>query len=72
LGLAIAHDLVIAQGGDIRVASELGHGTVFSIRFPAVADREASASGSIGISQPPGVFQREPGSTVFGQSGDSG
>lgn len=34
LGLAIAHDLVTRQGGTIRVMSEVGEGTSFTIRFP--------------------------------------
>ena len=36
LGLAIAHDLVVAHHGDIQVASELGKGTVFTIILPAL------------------------------------
>lgn len=34
LGLAIAHKLVKAHGGELRVASELGHGSVFTILLP--------------------------------------
>jgi signal transduction histidine kinase len=47
LGLAIAHDLVTGQGGTIQVTSEVGHGTTFSIRFPAVTDTGASVSGKL-------------------------
>ncbi len=41
LGLFIARELVVAHGGDIQVASEVGQGTTFTMRFPllsAVAD----------------------------------
>jgi signal transduction histidine kinase len=34
LGLAIAHDIVRAHGGDLKVQSELGHGTVATIELP--------------------------------------
>ncbi|MBQ5390414.1 MAG: HAMP domain-containing protein [Clostridia bacterium] len=34
LGLAIAKEFAVAHGGDIRVASELGRGTVFTIVLP--------------------------------------
>ena len=36
LGLAIAKEFAAAHGGDIRVASELGKGTVFTIVLPRV------------------------------------
>ncbi|MFD9733219.1 sensor histidine kinase [Umezawaea sp. NPDC059074] len=34
LGLAIVHALVQAHGGTITVASEVGHGTTFTLEFP--------------------------------------
>ncbi|HEY5974186.1 MAG TPA: ATP-binding protein [Geobacteraceae bacterium] len=37
LGLAICHKLITQQGGVIRVASEDGHGTIFTIELPANA-----------------------------------
>lgn len=36
LGLAIAREIVAAHGGSLTVASEVGHGTVCTIRLPAV------------------------------------
>ena len=36
LGLAIAHDLVVAHHGEIQVASEVGKGTVFTVILPAL------------------------------------
>ena len=36
LGLATARRVVVAHGGSIDVQSELGHGTKFTIRLPAV------------------------------------
>jgi signal transduction histidine kinase len=35
LGLPIARSLVEAHGGAISASSELGHGTIISIRLPA-------------------------------------
>ena len=35
LGLSICSDLVRLMGGDIRVQSQLGHGSVFSVEIPA-------------------------------------
>jgi signal transduction histidine kinase len=40
LGLAICHKLVTQQGGSIRVESEDGKGTVFSIQLPATTTEE--------------------------------
>ena len=34
IGLALVHELVKAHGGSIHVASELGHGTTFTITIP--------------------------------------
>jgi signal transduction histidine kinase len=34
LGLAIAHDLAVALGGDLTVASELGVGSTFALWLP--------------------------------------
>ena len=37
LGLAIARDLVTSMGGELTVESELGEGTIFTIRLPVAA-----------------------------------
>jgi signal transduction histidine kinase len=42
LGLCISKRLAMALGGDIEVASELGKGSVFSLRIPAVPPRDVS------------------------------
>jgi heavy metal sensor kinase len=39
LGLAIAHSLVIAQGGTIEVKSALGQGTTFVVKLPSKGKR---------------------------------
>ena len=36
LGLAIAHGIIRAHGGDIRVQSQVGVGTVFTVRLPTM------------------------------------
>jgi signal transduction histidine kinase len=41
LGLHITRELVMAQGGSIEVASHLGSGTTFTLRFPLVDGHEA-------------------------------
>jgi two-component system, OmpR family, sensor histidine kinase BaeS len=37
LGLTIARGIVLAHGGDIAVASEVGQGTRFTVRLPRPA-----------------------------------
>lgn len=39
LGLAVSYGIIAAHGGEISVASELGHGTTFSITLPLRADQ---------------------------------
>jgi signal transduction histidine kinase len=38
LGLAITRKLARMMGGDVTVASELGKGSVFTVRLPGGAD----------------------------------
>ena len=38
LGLAITRKLARMMGGDVTVTSELGKGSVFTVRLPAGAD----------------------------------
>jgi signal transduction histidine kinase len=42
LGLALARDIVVAHGGSIDVATELGEGSLFTVRLPLV-DPDAGA-----------------------------
>ncbi len=46
LGLAISKRIVEQLDGTIDVASELGRGTAFTLRFPARNDRTAEAAAS--------------------------
>lgn len=41
LGMGIARDIVVAHGGEILVASEVGVGTTVTVRFPAHRTKEA-------------------------------
>jgi signal transduction histidine kinase len=36
LGLSISHDIVKANGGELTVASEVGHSTTVTVRLPEV------------------------------------
>jgi len=42
LGLAIVKHLARAHGGEVRVSSELGQGSVFEIDLPKQKEGEAS------------------------------
>jgi signal transduction histidine kinase len=46
LGLAISKRIVEQLDGTIDVASEVGRGTAFTLRFPARDDRTAQAAAS--------------------------
>ena len=41
LGLSIVQDIVIAHGGEVRVASRTGEGSTFTMRLPAIAEPAA-------------------------------
>jgi two-component system, NtrC family, sensor kinase len=45
LGLAIAYGIVTRHGGSIDVASQLGAGTTFTVRFPAAPREQGSEEG---------------------------
>ncbi len=55
LGLSLARKIVLSHGGAIDVASEVGVGSTFTVRFPAVEPDQAA--------KPPGQapLRREPG-----------
>jgi PAS domain S-box-containing protein len=58
LGLAIVQLLVTNMGGTIDVSSEVGHGSVFTIRLPLPASAEAPPSGPRPGSPPPSGTMR--------------
>ncbi len=43
LGLPICRQLMLANGGSLRVASEVGHGACFTLELPAADDREVAS-----------------------------
>ena len=45
LGLAVCREIVAAAGGDMRVESTPGHGTLFEVHLPVVADWVPAADG---------------------------
>jgi two-component system phosphate regulon sensor histidine kinase PhoR len=47
LGLAIVKNVVQAQGGDVRVVSQPGHGTAFFFTLPEAAERGGATTGSM-------------------------
>ncbi|MEG6548816.1 ATP-binding protein [Desulfocurvibacter africanus] len=49
LGLAICKGLVQALGGDIRVESELGAGSVFTVRIPMEIAPQTTVAGSVSL-----------------------
>ncbi|HEU4616367.1 MAG TPA: PAS domain S-box protein, partial [Kofleriaceae bacterium] len=55
LGLAISHQIVHSMGGEIRVESQLGAGSTFSILLPAAS---APARHAAQVPAPPTVFSR--------------
>lgn len=52
LGLSIVRHIVENHGGRIHVESELGRGTRFEVRLPAIAAESRSASGHSGRASP--------------------
>ncbi|MBM4049813.1 MAG: histidine kinase, partial [Planctomycetes bacterium] len=44
LGLSVSKSIVEAHGGSIRVASEVGKGSEFTVALPVVRDDERSAA----------------------------
>ena len=55
LGLAITRKLARMMGGDVTVTSELGKGSVFTVRLPASADSLAKSSIGSDGGRPPGT-----------------
>ena len=55
LGLSIVYGIVSQLRGDIRVSSDLGKGTTFTILFPATTEAYTEARSSVGQEEPLGA-----------------
>ena len=53
LGMAIVHSLVKRMDGEIRVSSELGHGSIFTVTLPLQAVTESETSTSMKATELP-------------------
>ena len=51
LGLAITRKLALMMGGDVRVTSELGKGSIFTVRLPA-SENQPQDSPTLGNAEP--------------------
>ena len=51
LGLAITRKLALMMGGDVRVTSELGKGSIFTVRLPA-SENQPQNSPTLGNAEP--------------------
>ncbi|MDA8286389.1 MAG: ATP-binding protein [Actinomycetota bacterium] len=66
IGLAVVAGLVSAHGGEVAMASELGHGTTFTIRLPRTTrgvHRVFAASSPVPSTLSPVGDNREEGPT---------
>jgi nitrogen-specific signal transduction histidine kinase len=61
IGLAIVKSFVEGHGGVVRVASELGHGSRFTLILPAIP----SAQTSVNITPPVTALQAPPADDRF-------
>ncbi len=59
IGLTVARELVLAHGGELVAASELGHGTTFTVRLPGPSSHPRGAF--IEPSSPPATVGAEQG-----------
>ena len=53
LGLALSQKLCMMMGGNIFVDSELGHGSRFTIRVPAILSQDAERAAGLESAEPP-------------------
>ncbi len=54
LGLSVAHGIVQEHGGEIRVYSEVGQGTIFKVYLPLLPQDETSGGPAVPVEHPTG------------------
>jgi PAS domain S-box-containing protein len=65
LGLSVVHSIVTEHGGVVDVESELGRGTIFTVRLPVVSAPSTSSLESAGDEPGAGLAENTPASRAL-------